>query len=116
MAEREAPREKLPSSSLQSINLKTLKTKASLKKTPFQLHKEEKERKRKVGLTVSTFSKAEREEEEAQALLGDFVASFEEKRTAQTFIKAGIQGGDRKMTETTREEYTMDGLKVGRVR
>lgn len=45
-------------------------------------------------------------------MLGDFVASFEQKTSAQTFIRAGIQGSDRKMTDTDRQQYTMDGLKV----
>jgi hypothetical protein len=40
---------KLAPSSLQTIDLKSIKrTKAATRKTPFQLHKEEKERKRKV--------------------------------------------------------------------
>jgi hypothetical protein len=44
--------------------------------------------------------------------LGDFVASFEEKKTAQTFIRAGVQNVDRTIVESSREEYKMDGLRV----
>lgn len=38
----------LAQASLQTIDLKAFRTKAAVKKSPFQLHKEEKERKRKV--------------------------------------------------------------------
>lgn len=53
------------------------------------------------------------EEEAAAALLGDFVASFAEKKTSQTFVKTGtiVQTENRQMVvESEREEYKMDGM------
>lgn len=77
------------------------RTKHSTKKTPFQKHKEEKERKKKQA------------EEEAAAYLGEFEASFGEKKTSQTFVRSGkiVQTNNQQVVvETKREEYKMDGL------
>lgn len=47
-------------------------------------------------------------------MLGDFVASFEEKKTGQMFVRGGIQGSDRTVTQyNNKEEYKLDGSKEG---